>query len=610
MFVNAITLIIVLLIYSTHQPTGKPLTALSLALLSLLGALVLFAAHTDLRFRVLERRLDRLGTGPHMIPAFDRLMGQQTALAVVLFAGYVYILDLKSWCLLLPPAPYMPTLAALLFAALFYAHMVLVWRRGHASYLRLHPGYVSRGMYVRSNMALGAPVLVPWMFISGLTDLLNLLPVDALHRFLATSQGQVVYLLLILSTAAFFAPLLIQRSWGCTPIPQGEARRRIESICRRARFRYADILNWPLFGGRMLTAGIMGLAAPFRYLLVTESLLRILSPGEMDAVIAHEIGHAKKKHLLLYMVFLGVYIVFAFAVADFFVYGFLFLQPWLPWGEWLSHPSLFSATTAFFTIALFWVYLRYVFGFFMRNFERQADLYVYELISDSHPLITCLEKIAWYSGQPAEKPNWHHFSIRERIDYLEKCEQDRSWISRHQKKVSRSMVLFAAGVLVAGFALYALHFGKPGKYLQRSMVERMLLRELQSSPQRADLIFLLGNIYYEEKQYAQAIDAYERALALEPTNPEALNNLAWLLVTAQDKALRDPPRALELARKAVLLKSAAHILDTLAESLYASGKPREAVEAAHQALAMKPENPAYYKKQLDRFEEAARTIED
>jgi Zn-dependent protease with chaperone function len=58
------------------------------------------------------------------------------------------------------------------------------------------------------------------------------------------------------------------------------------------------MLKWPIFEGRMLTAGIMGLVPRYRYILITESLMDVLSIEELKAVVAHEMGHAKYRHLL------------------------------------------------------------------------------------------------------------------------------------------------------------------------------------------------------------------------------------------------------------------------------------------------------------------------
>jgi hypothetical protein len=88
------------------------------------------------------------------------------------------------------------------------------------------------------------------------------------------------------------------------------------------------------------------------------------------------------------------------------------------------------------------VYFRYVFGFFMRNFERQADLAVFKALGDSTPLISSLEKISWMSGNIRDKPSWHHFGIGQRVDFLERCSRDKSLIARHDRKVYGSLILF------------------------------------------------------------------------------------------------------------------------------------------------------------------------
>ena len=74
----------------------------------------------------------------------------------------------------------------------------------------------------------------------------------------------------------------------------------------------------------------------------------------------------------------------------------------------------------------------------MRNFERQADTHVYALFDSSKPLIATLKKIAVASGQPPDKPDWHHFSIKERIDFLQRCETDKTWITRQNRKIIKT----------------------------------------------------------------------------------------------------------------------------------------------------------------------------
>ena len=52
----------------------------------------------------------------------------------------------------------------------------------------------------------------------------------------------------------------------------------------------------------------------------------------------------------------------------------------------------------------------------MRNFERQADTYVYTFYESAKPLISTLNKITLTSGISPDKPNWHHLAlVRESI---------------------------------------------------------------------------------------------------------------------------------------------------------------------------------------------------
>ena len=98
--------------------------------------------------------------------------------------------------------------------------------------------------------------------------------------------------------------------------------------------------------------------------------------------------------------------------------------------------------------------------------------------------------------------------------------------------------------------------------------------------------------------------AYEKGLALNPAQPEILNNFAWLLVTTPENHIFDPVRALILAREAIHIKKAPHIWDTLAECLFANNFVSEAVQAEHHALDMNPEDRGIYEHQLKKFEQA------
>ena len=98
----------------------------------------------------------------------------------------------------------------------------------------------------------------------------------------------------------------------------------------------------------------------------------------------------------------------------------------------------------------------------------------------------------------------------------------------------------------------------------------------------------LGLALSRRGQFAQAAAHFRRALEIEPGLMTALNNLAWLLATCGDAAIRDGARAVELAENANQLARGqdAGILDTLAAAYAEAGRFSDAVPTAQQAIEL------------------------
>jgi Zn-dependent protease with chaperone function len=606
MFGNFLYFIVALLITTTYQPGEETNFRLVESALLFFGLIVLFTGITRATFQRIERRLatDSFARLDHL---FNSAVTRQSVLAVVVFAVDIYGLNLSAFLTRVPVFQVFPTLQALLFIALFTGYLAVVWAFAYDVQRELYHAAISRKAYVGSNIAFAVPVLLPWFLLSVVADLIHALPFAAPGRLLDSTTWQVLYFLFFLLLVAVVGPAMIQKFWRCKPLDPGYQRSRIEALCRKADMRYAEILYWPIFGGRMITAGVMGLVRRFRYLLVTRALLQMLAPEEIDAVVAHEIGHVKRRHLLFYLFFFTGYLLLSFATFDLIVYTLLYSRPLygLISSLGLNQTTVTSVLFSLVMIALFLFYFRFIFGFFMRNFERQADCFVYSLFNSAAPLISTLQTIARTSGQPPEKPNWHHFSISQRIDYLRRCEADRSWITRQDRKIRKGIGVYLAGILLVAAVGYHLNFGETGRRLNAHFMENIILGELEKNPQNPGLLSMLGDLRYAAKRYPEAIRAYVQALRLNPEDAQVLNNLAWLYATCEDPALRDPDRALALAQAAARLDPTAHVLDTLAESYFVSGRLEEAVAVAARALALARSNRSYYEDQLRKFREAA-----
>lgn len=604
MFSNFIYFIVVLLIYSTYHPPEETYFNAAETIILFILSIALFAVFCRLRFLKIERKIDTLQFS-QLDHWLNGNMTRLSVMAIFLFTIHIYVLNLPVFFADIRLFSTIPTLLALLFLALFVFYLSIVWACAHKVYSRIYDSDVSVESYIVSNIRFAVPILLPWLFLSGISDIIFALPFESPKQFLSTTHGQVVYFLFFLFLIAIFGPLIIKKFWRCKPLEAGYDRIRIEKLCQRAGLQYADILNWPIFGGKMITAGVMGLVKRFRYILVTDGLLRFLSPEEIDAVMAHEIGHVKKKHILFYLFFFAGFMLISYATFDLVIYVILYAEPVFRWIGTTGFNQV-AVTSVFFSLVViitFLVYFRFIFGYFMRNFERQADCYVYTLFNSSFPLITTLKKIAVTSGQSPDKPNWHHFSIAERIQYLKKCEQDQIWVKRQDKKIKKSIAVYLAGLFFVGAIGFALNFSEAGKRININFFEKVILREIEKEPRNANLYRMLGDIYFSRKNCEGAKNAYETSIYIDPDNPQVLNNLAWLYATCENERFRNHPRALTLAKKAVSLDQASYILDTLAESYYVNGMYDEAVAIAKRALEVAEKNRSYYTEQLEKFKQ-------
>jgi Zn-dependent protease with chaperone function len=485
----------------------------------------------------------------------------------------------------------------------FFGYLCLLWLAALPSYQRIFARTLSARSFVAANLKINLAILLPWLIISCLFDLLQHAPFPWLKTFLASPWGEPALMLLSLFGLVFFLPLAIVRLWGCTPLPPGPARQRIEEFCRGQRLRFADILLWPLFEGRMLTAGVMGLSGRFRYLLVSPALLEATTPEEMEAVMAHELGHVKHYHLQLYLfLFLGFGLLAQISSApllllllssDFF-YQLITLTGTAP-------ETILALASAGILFVMMLGYFRFIFGFFMRNFERQADLHALSAMGHASPLIRVFEKIALLGGNIRDLPSWHHFGLGQRIDYLHRCETAPAAISRHHRKVRLALALYAAILLAGGFAAWRMPQDLLGETPKARFAEALIRQKIQEQPGNGLWFQVLGDLHYSRNREPEARDAYEQALRLSPANTEALNNLAWLLLTAQEPGLRAPDKALLLAEKAAASNRTPHVLDTLATAYWATGNREKALVLEEEALARTKTHQAFYRSQMEKF---------
>ncbi len=601
MFNNIIYFIIVLLIFNLSYPDSRQENSLSYTLVMLFLSWLIFAGYCRLGFQRLLARFNWEEDETGGLPGeYQRLVLRLSILAILLFALDVYIFYIKYWLQILPGVRLFSVLQGVLALMLFIFYLGTIWYFSYPAYTAAFRARISRRAFIISNFKLNLPILFPWFILSVVYDLISVSPWSGLDDFLNKPEGQIIFFGSFLIILMIFMPRFIQYWWGCSPFEPSEKVQDLRLFLHKKGFRYRDLLRWPIFQGRVMTAGIMGIVPRYRYILVTDALMEILSIDELKAVLAHEMGHAKYRHLLFYIFFFLGYIVLSFGLFDLFFYFFAaqpFFAGLLESGEPRATSLFHLALSLPILISLF-IYFRYVMGYFMRNFERQADLHSAVAMGNPRPTISALEKIAMLSGKIRELPSWHHFSIKERVDYLWQTLENPGLMRRQNRSVAVSFVVYLTGMICL---CYFLNFSPMKEHLTYRLISRTLDQQLTKEPNNILLHQNLATVYHRLGKYHEAIEAYERIIQLDPSQAAAFNNLSWLLVTIPDEALMDKQRGLALAKRAVAIERSPVFLDTLAEAYYVNGLIPEAIETIKEALSLAKDGAEYYETQLERF---------
>ena len=535
-------------------------------------------------------------------PVVERL---QLASLIPLIIDF-YLLNIKTYLVFLPGVSFFPTLIEIVGINLYILYLILLWTSYwwvlHRKGLSESP--LREGLKFRLRLIL--PFLVLYLILAVFGDLLRAIPSNEFQELLKKPFAELISFALFLILILVFIPPIVRTIWGCVPFPKGPLRSLIEDFLKRTNVNCKEILLWPLNGGKSCTAAVLGFVPGFRYILFTPCLVKHLLPQEIEAVLSHEVAHLRHRHLLWYVFFLGIFTVILYRLHD-------------PIGTWLISRRLFleiltqlqywpKALTSLLAILpmgiLFVLYFRFLMGYFMRNFERQADLSVFE--TQGHPwnLINALEKVALLAGNIRNQPNWHHFSIAKRVDFLNEVAKHPESRDEYEKKLLLNKGLFIgiASLLIIMPSLLPIQSWENSA---KSNLTQLYIEQLTSNrEQRPELYIIMGQIFAQKKEYAKAVKAYKHALDLAPDNPEILNNIAWIYATADDPEFQKPKEALIFASMAASLKPAGHILDTLAESFFINGYVEKAIATEEEALKKNPSKTDYYQTQLKRFKKA------
>ncbi|MCD6532581.1 MAG: M48 family metalloprotease [Deltaproteobacteria bacterium] len=608
MYQTFIFYIIVILIYTARPERPQELLQVSHCLLLILALFLLF--YWIIRKRCRRLQSNRSLSDDRLPGLYDRLQMQLQIGAIIVFSGMVYGADLGALIELLPLVKRSEGLNNLLGLGVFFLLQIIIWSESHRYFAERILLIRPRRDYIKARLRFALGLVVPWLSILFIIDIFSIFLPQALQQALSHPLGEIVLFVLFLLVLTTAAPPLLIHLWQCKKLPESPLRQAIVELCRQQRVGYREIMLWPPFEGRMATAAVVG-AFPFsRYLLITPDLMRLLNGDEIIAVMSHELGHVRYRHLLFFLVFFLTFFFFNYLYFDL---GIVWLMTTAPIKALINseiggQEIFFSLLEMLPLLLLYLLFFRYVFGFFLRNFERQADLATLDIPGLGPFLVSAFEKLGYLLGQAGEKPNWHHFNIPQRINFLKAALVNPQIAKNHHQRLKKCLLIYlVVFLLILLPGIYWQQTGMAQQLNSRYLCQR-LEHLVQEKPLEAELWFALSSLYIEIGQEKKALAALYQTRELNPEDPETLNNLAWLLLTIQDKALRDYAQAFKLAQEAAALKPAPHIIDTLAEAYWRQGDLNRAINL-EKMLLERPEildNQDHYIRQLEKFKNTKR----
>jgi STE24 endopeptidase len=229
---------------------------------------------------------------------------------------------------------------------------------------------------VAIGLALGVPLLVAVLWLME-----RMGELWWLYVWIVLTLFSIVFQLIF---PAFILPLFNK----LTPISEGELAARVSALLERCGFKSRGLFI--MDGSKRSSHGnafFAGFGATKRIVLF-DTLVSRLDPPEVEAVLAHELGHYKLRHVLKMIVLSA-----AVTLLGLWVLGQLIDEPWFYSGLGVATPST-AAALALFMLAVpeFTFFLHPLMSLYSRKREFEADQYAV-LHADASRLERALVKL-------------------------------------------------------------------------------------------------------------------------------------------------------------------------------------------------------------------------
>ncbi len=186
------------------------------------------------------------------------------------------------------------------------------------------------------------------------------------------------------------APVLILPLFNkFTPLPEGSLRERLVKLAERTQFsaRSIQVMDGSK-RSRHSNAFFIGFGG-FRKIVLFDTLVAQLAEAELAAVLAHEIGHYKKKHIPKMLAWSALS-----SLTAFYAIAVLARQAWFYRAFGFAPGTVTPALLLFGLLAgvvTFW--FSPLQNRWLRRYEYEADAFAAQVMDDPQPLVSALRKL-------------------------------------------------------------------------------------------------------------------------------------------------------------------------------------------------------------------------
>lgn len=187
------------------------------------------------------------------------------------------------------------------------------------------------------------------------------------------------------------------------PLDNEELRRRLVVLSERAGTRVRGVYRWKLSEkSKKANAALTGLGAT-RRIILADTLLDNYSSDEIEAVLAHELGHHVHRHILKSIFVQAAITLFGFWAANWTLHYAVDQHMFEELSDFANLPllALVSVVLSFVLMPALNAYSRFN--------ERQADRYAFESIAGVGPFISSMNKLAEQNLAERTPSKWVEF---------------------------------------------------------------------------------------------------------------------------------------------------------------------------------------------------------